>query len=705
MISLETTGTQALLTLPRAGIDVLALTMLTSGVGSSRINLDRGQPGQVRHWRFEPVGTRITLTELNTHFGSGTGRRDGAGSFARSMLAVLDPVASTDGTVTVDITALACRDLVEVRRWASFSSAGEPTVDPSRSLVDPGPSHTHEHGVEIESLLTFTGFSGDAISEVAPDPGAVTVRQRLSLTPLTDDPFPVLPFHPAAGGYGKMRTDTDTDPRRPPFAGVHPRFATREPIVFSVDPDIPQPYRDAVLEGGRWWATGFEAAGLPDTYRVEVRPRESDPAAVGTNAVWWVHRTGRGWSMGAALCDPRTGRIVKGNVRLGSQRVQQLTALGEALLCPYGHADEAARRQQIEQMTLARIRQLAAHEIGHALGLMHNYASHQHEHPSVMDYPFPALRVTPDGRVDLSSTYAQGLGPWDVFTVRYAYGDDTPEAKAAALQAERDAGRRYLTDHDGHSPDSCSPDAAPWIHGADPFEALERLLTVRAAALQTFGPGCLPPGRPTGEREDRFALLHLLHRHQCAALGHLIGGLHHEYALAGEDVPDPVPVPEEVQERAVQTLTGLLRPQIVRPHPGATACLTPTPIRYPRPAGAFGSAVGPGFDPDAATAAAATVVTDVLFQPQRLNRQAPAIGRVFRQAWEAAGGDPVTVDVVTRAALRAVHGGELHPSPRAELVQALESAPDAPAWLSAAVPDAARIPKGPDVVLPPGIPL
>ncbi|MFF2329563.1 MULTISPECIES: zinc-dependent metalloprotease [unclassified Streptomyces] len=737
-LGLDIVDGRAWLTLPAGGCSVLALTMLTAGLGSSRINLDRGQPGSVRRWDFERVGADVWVLEHNDHHGSADGRADGSASFARSSLGVFSAEDGPGELTRIDLTDLARTDLVGVAYWARFAGAGEPTVDPRRSRVDPAGCAVHPRGIEVDALLTFTGLAGDEVDRIAPDPRAVTLRQRLSLMPLPDPAAPQLDFDPRSGGYGKVRLDTDRDPARSPVHAVHPRFAltpvagaegaatagekttAADPIVFSVDPDIPEPYLSAILEGGGWWADGFAAAGWRDAYRVETRSRDTDPGAIGTNAVWWVHRAGRGWSMGAALCDPRTGEIVKGNVRLGSQRVQQLTALGEALLSPHGRPDERERLASIQRMVLARMRLLAAHEIGHALGFMHNYASHLHEQPSVMDYPFPRLDIAEDGTISLDNAYPAGLGPWDVFTVRYAYSRLNDEERRELIAAERTAGRRYLTDEDGHAPQSCAPHAVPWTEGSSPLADLDRILQVREAALDAFGPGCLPPERPVGERESRFAMLHLLHRYHAETVGRLVGGVSYEYGRSGDDNPPAVTPPGTDQWAALEAVAALAAPSVVVPHPGAAQVLLPPPIRTTRGSDAFTGATGPPFDAFAAVAAAVAVPTRILLEPARLNRltqqglhdtTAPTVGDVvgalLRHVTKDGSGTVTTVavDALARTALETLHGGGLHAPARTALGEALITGDDWPSWIEPAITDPAQIPSGPKPVLPPGTPL
>src|SRR5260370_29275883 len=96
-----------------------------------------------------------------------------------------------------------------------------------------------------------------------------------------------------------------------------------QPIVYYVDGGGPEPIRSALLEGVRWWAQAFEAAGFKNAFRVELMPEGADPMDLRYNVIQWIHRATRGWSYGAGVIDPRTGEIIKGHVSLGSLRVRQ----------------------------------------------------------------------------------------------------------------------------------------------------------------------------------------------------------------------------------------------------------------------------------------------------------------------------------------------------------------------------------------------
>jgi Met-zincin/Domain of unknown function (DUF5117) len=694
-------------------VPFLLRASLATGFGASGLRLDRGAPGKVRVAEFRLVADRIMLVERNKHFlatGDEASALAGTESFPTSVLWSAPVDHEADGEAVADATGLVLADHHGIAGALRAAGQGRYTVDQDRSIPLPGQSRAGQAGAWLAGLLTFAGSGdGDTVRAVAPAAEALTFVQYLSLVPLPEPAMPARRYHPGSGGYGIGHADYG----RPAAAGsgvrLQPRFrleplgggAVRKPIVFYVDPAIPEPVRSAVVTGGNWWREGFARIGLPEAYRVEVLPDGVDRHDPAANVVWWVHRAGRGWSRGAGLTDPRTGEIVTGRVLLGSQRVEQVTAIAEALLAPYGQPDEAERLQAVEDLVLSRMRQLAAHEIGHALGFMHNYASTLHAKPSVMDYPHPRLTVGPDGAIDVSGAYSEGLGPWDLFLVEHAYrefpdGDDE-EQLAGLRRRAAGQGLPYVTDEDGHAVDAGHVDGVPWVVPGDALAGLEEILRVRGVALERFSPAVLPPGRQAGELEERAALLYLLHRHQVTAVARLIGGVRYAYVTAGDGGTGTQAVSGPEQRTALTQLSELLRAEYLALPAAVLDTVTPPAIRYARTGEYLDTGAGRVFDPLSAAAAGAALVAGPVLEPSRLNRVAwqhardaavpgvpEIIAALLAATWhgsEAACADRPGGAAVQRAAnwtvlrylLETLEQDTLHPQVRAEVRESLRA--------------------------------
>ena len=411
------------------------------------------------------------------------------------------------------------------------------------------------------------------------------------------------------------------------------------------------------------------------------------------NLITWAHRQTRGWSYGQPIVDPRTGEIIRGNVTLGSQRVRQDILIAESLLAPYDKADAAERKDRAERMALARLRQLAAHEVGHALGFAHNFAASRHGNGSVMDYPHPLLTLAADGSIGLENAYGVGIGPWDDFIVAHAYAEFAPGDEAAALARLRAdiaaQGYRYVSDADARGPGDAEPDGLLWDSGPDTLATFDLLMMARRRALDAFSIGVLPPQRQTGELEARLVPVYLLHRYQTEGVARLLGGVHYAYSSAADRQAGTTPVPGAQQRAALDRLVATLGADTLALPANVLDLVTPPAVEYQRNREYFATRTAPLFDPLSAAEAGAAQTLLFLFAPERLNRLGwqhardaamPGVGDVldatFRATWQrdgavdrpAAGAVQLAANwVVLDALLQTLNGGQLHAQVDAEV--------------------------------------
>jgi hypothetical protein len=397
------------------------------------------------------------------------------------------------------------------------------------------------------------------------------------------------------------------------------------PITFYIDRSAPEPIRTALAEGVRWWADAFDAAGYIDAFHVEVLPEGADPLDIRYNVVNWVNRATRGWSYGQTITDPRTGEIVKGAVLLGSLRVRQDVLIYESLVgagaTGQGGANDPA------QVALARIRQLGAHEVGHALGFAHNFAASTQDRASVMDYPAPRIGLV-DGRPDLSDAYGVGVGAWDRYLVDWLYADPAPGADPDAFaRAKADAamarGMRFVSDDDARGVDSGQPWGALWDDSADPVVELGRMMAVRRIAIDRFGLANLRRDEAVADLRRRFVPLWLLHRYQVEAAAKLVGGVEYRYAVNGGGQEVSAPVPAAAQRAAIDALFATLRPDALTVPAALVPLLSSPTITTPDRQSdieVMPGAGGPVFDALVAADTAAQLPLRAMLSPGRLQR-------------------------------------------------------------------------------------
>jgi len=623
--------------------DFLFLTSLPYGLGQNDVGLDRGKLGGSEIVHFSRVGPKVLLVQPNLEYRSSSPdpaeRTAVMQSFAESVPAGFKVEAEENDAVLVDVTDFLMSDQFGVVKQLTESKQGSYKVDKDRSAIALENTKNFPLNTEIEAMLTFTTdkpAEKSLVATVAPDAYAVTMREHYSLVQLPEPGYQPRAFDPRAGYFETMYRDYSAPLGSPldlRFIARHrlqkkdPTAAVSEPIkplVYYVDRGAPEPIRSALVEGASWWAQAFEAAGFKNAFRVEVLPEGADLMDVRYNVIQWVHRSTRGWSYGAGVIDPRTGEIIKGQVTLGSLRPRQDYLIAEALLSPYQKG--APVSPQLQEMVLARIRQLAAHEVGHTLGLAHNFAASAiAPGTSVMDYPHPWITLDASGHPDLSHAYTTGIGTWDKVAIQYGYsqfapGADEHAALDAILSKAQANGLYFITDQDSRPPGGAHPYSHLWDNGPDPAAELDRILTVRAAALSQFGENAIPMGMPMAEIEDTLVPLYLLHRYQTEAAAKEVGGLNYRYALRGDGQMVTEIVSAANQKKALNALLKTISPSTLTLPESLLKILPPRPPAYPRTQESFGAHTGVAFDPESAAEAASEITVGLLFNPQRASR-------------------------------------------------------------------------------------
>ncbi len=639
--------------------EFLYFTGMGSGIGSPDLYADRSSFGAEVLCRFRRVGMRVLVIEENSRFRSTHGSPELAqsvdSSFPISVEASLPIEAEQDGAVLVNANSLLIRDafdlIAQLRQPPQVAGgtmvrkrAGNVNwrLDENRSVVDLEHSGSFPLNTELEALLTFTTESENNFNQ--PDSHALSVREHHSFVALPEPGFELREHDPRVGIDNQEFADFSQAYDQPLMRHVVRRWRLQKkdpaaplsepvkPIVFYVDRAIPEPIRSAVRRGILWWNDAFEQAGFKNAIHVEDLPDDANPMDIRYSTVQWTNRSGRGWSIGGNQADLRTGEVIHALVQLDSHRMRTANNYWESLI-PSGRDDEPSPdtfaaldnldpQLSDEQVMLNRIALLTCHEIGHALGLPHNFLASTYGRGSVMDYFAPRVKIRPDGSADLSDAYMQGVGSYDRFVIEWSYSEGRPVNSSQSDAAERERLNAIVKEAIskgivwGNNED---PRWNAYDDGPDPVTWLKEVLPVRDALLARYGPQMLRPGQPNSLLASRFPLIYLFHRYALAAAIKVIGSATVPLSLAG-DGQKPVNIwPVNSQKEALRLALQALNPSELKISPALWSSLAPTESGE-RNGERFISSAGYLFSPQDGARAIAEIVVGGLLDPQRLER-------------------------------------------------------------------------------------
>ncbi len=618
--------------------EFLYVNSLSAGIGSNDIGLDRGQLGSTRVVKFIKAGNKILLVEPNLDYRAiSDNQKERAAveeAFAQSVIWGFTLKDPSSAPYKVDMSTFLMRDAHNVSGRLKRSKEGTYKLDKSKSALWEDRTKNFPDNTEFDVLLTFQGEpTGKHLRTVVPDPNNITVRQHHSFIRLPDNGYQKRVFHPYSAFNNISYYDYATpihEPiekkyiRRHRLEKMNPDSAVSkavEPIVYYIDSGCPEPVKSALIKGGLWWDQAFQAAGYAEgTFQIKELPEGADPMDVRYNMIQWVHRSTRGWSYGASVTDPRTGEIIKGHVSLGSLRVRQDFMIAQGLLSPFENED--SNHSRMTALALARLNQLSAHEIGHTIGLSHNFAASYNDKSSVMDYPHPSI-YQEGNDMNMQKAYDDKIGEWDKFTIRYGYGhyENEEQGLANLIKEAQEKGLQFISDRDARPSGGAHPRGHLWDNGTDIVKELDRMMEVRKKGLTKFGLNTITNGTPLSELEKVLVPLYYSQRYQAEAVARLVGGVDYAYSVKGDSNNKTVsPVDYHTQTTALNAILGTMKPDALALPQHILDLIPPPAHGFGKSRESFKSKTGLTFDPVSAAQTYTNHMLGFLLHHERLER-------------------------------------------------------------------------------------
>ncbi len=464
-----------------------------------------------------------------------------------------------------------------------------------------GPIKSFPLNSEIETVLHFKNSGREATEFRIPDSRSMQHRYRYSLSTLPETGYRprladdrVGQFLTLYQDYTNQTKDTayvryvnrwnleKTDPN----AALSP---AKQPIVFWLENTIPEEYRETVTQGVLVWNKAFEKAGIKDAIVVKQQPDTSDwdPADVRYNTIRWIVNPGGGYAVGPSRTNPFTGEIYDADIRFSAdfvravardfeEEVNPVTAvrrnftalLGNRRMAQYlcDYSEQAMRETSFgwnlvntrvgskvdspegQAFIKAALLEVVAHEVGHTLGLRHNFkASTIHAltdvhdraltlkegvSASVMDYN--PVNLAPDGKPQ-GEFYNSSLGLYDYWAIAYAYTPITAssaEGELPELQKIASLGSQeklaYGTDEDadaGNYP-GVDPTTNRFDLGNDPIAFAEERVGLAQELLGKIESEFSTPGARYQKMRLVFGNVLYPYRAAAANVPKFVGGLY-----------------------------------------------------------------------------------------------------------------------------------------------------------------------------------
>lgn len=583
LFSTHRVGEKLFFEIPRRELnrDMLLVGRLTRSANDPGVSSFGGDEFTERILRWERQGSRIILRSPSYEITADSTLpvyRAVSNSNYPPIVAVFNvETYGPDSAAVIDVTRLYTSSLPEF-------SGSRGSIDDRRSFVENAVAFPDN--VEIEATQTYvpSGSRGNG-----GQPNSVSVLAHWSMIRLPERPMMPRIFDDRVGFFSVSHTDFGTAEHRAARVSYITRYRLEKknpsaamsdpvnPIVYYIDAATPLQWRPWIRRGIEEWQKAFEAAGFTNAIVARDPPpptEDSDWSAedVRYSVVRWIASTIEN-AYGPHVHDPRTGEILNGSIAIYHNILNQERSWYFTQVAPL---DPRAARLPLPDSLMGRLLQsLVAHEVGHTLGLQHNFkasamypadsvrsASWVHRmgySPSLMDYVRYDYVAQPEDHIDVNDL-VPSVGPYDVFATMWGYkpvpGARTPEEEKSAL----DSWARMQ-------------DSVPWFRfstsrsqGADFGEETEAVGDADAVKSTGYGlrnikrvvPMLIPATeRATGDNDDLESLYSSLVDQWTTELNHvtnIVGGAETREKYATQPGVRFTPLRRERQKAAVKFL-------------------------------------------------------------------------------------------------------------------------------------------------------
>jgi hypothetical protein len=555
-------------------------------------------------WQFRRTEDRIQIVRRNVRFRASRGSPQEKSvflSYTDSVLFSLPIVTmSPTGNVVIDLTPVFMGDLPQisqVMRGFGFA-ADRSTWSQVKGFRD---------NVEIEVAATYAS-GGLASIETVADTRAATLYLHYSISRLPETGYQPRLADDRVGYFLAVIKDFSKTGENDRFVRYINRWDLRKaeaasavsppvtPIIFWIEKTVPFKYRAAVRDGILEWNKAYERAGFSNAIEVRQQPDDAtwDPEDIRYNTFRWIS-VSAGFAMGPSRTNPLTGQILDADIifdadmveswmkqiqiekadaasllGLRSQRETESQLIGQQLA--FGSIALASKgslsKEKIDKMVIDGVRSIVTHEVGHTLGLRHNFKSSallsmdEVNDPeknrtigltgSIMDYT--PVNISPKGKKQ-GDYFSRTIGPYDYWAIEYGYkplpgGTDGEVAQLAKIASRcTEPQLQYATDYDA---DSAGPD--PLVNRFDLSKDLVEYARWRVELINQLLPDIVDRSVETGEGYDqaRRAFLLLIREHS-RAMGFVvryIGGVNIDRNHKGDpNARPPVAVTEPKKQR------------------------------------------------------------------------------------------------------------------------------------------------------------